>query len=317
MKILAQNLLILASAGSGKTFQLGNRVIGLVAGGADPSEIVALTFTRKAAGEFADSVLTKLAQAAADEKAASALRRDLDLPDADFQQTLGKVVRALPRFTLATMDSFFARIVRGFQYELGLTGGTFELIEGPRAAALTDELLSLILGDALMRPQEEEFFHAFRRASIGKEDQGVLKALRIYVNTWQARYQESRSTEWGPASMASHPIEDWQTHKSSMAEAIRREIPAMTFTHSRQPEILAKCIDLLEAHTIGSGSLGDRSRRFWRTCLKKSPALRVVLSSSSVTRISPSVVRLHPDSASGSILPHNVNLPRHSSARVR
>ena len=65
MNILAKNLLILASAGSGKTFQLGNRVIGLVAGGAAPERIVALTFTRKAAGEFADSVLTKLAQAAA------------------------------------------------------------------------------------------------------------------------------------------------------------------------------------------------------------------------------------------------------------
>ncbi len=30
MKILAKNLMILASAGSGKTYQLGNRVIGLV-----------------------------------------------------------------------------------------------------------------------------------------------------------------------------------------------------------------------------------------------------------------------------------------------
>ena len=64
MNILAKNLLILASAGSGKTFQLGNRVIGLVARGAEPEKIVALTFTRKAAGEFADSVLTKLAAAA-------------------------------------------------------------------------------------------------------------------------------------------------------------------------------------------------------------------------------------------------------------
>jgi ATP-dependent exoDNAse (exonuclease V) beta subunit len=74
MNILAKNLLILASAGSGKTFQLGNRVIGLVAGGVEPEKIVALTFTRKAAGEFADSVLTKLAQAASDEAVAAGLR---------------------------------------------------------------------------------------------------------------------------------------------------------------------------------------------------------------------------------------------------
>ncbi len=33
IKILEPNLLILASAGSGKTYQLGNRVIGLVANG--------------------------------------------------------------------------------------------------------------------------------------------------------------------------------------------------------------------------------------------------------------------------------------------
>ena len=60
MKILEKNLLILASAGSGKTFQLGNRVIGLVAMGVALEKIVALTFTRKAACQFADSVLTKL-----------------------------------------------------------------------------------------------------------------------------------------------------------------------------------------------------------------------------------------------------------------
>ena len=53
MNVLAKNLLILASAGSGKTYQLGNRVIGLVAGNVPPERIVALTFTRKAAGEFA------------------------------------------------------------------------------------------------------------------------------------------------------------------------------------------------------------------------------------------------------------------------
>jgi ATP-dependent exoDNAse (exonuclease V) beta subunit len=150
MNLLAKNLLILASAGSGKTYQLGNRVIGLVARGGAPERIVALTFTRKAAGEFADSVLSKLASAAADESVAARLRGDLQLPAADFADALERVVRALPSFTLGTMDSFFARIVRGFQYELGLTGGRFDLLEGPRAAAATDELLAGVLGGAFL-----------------------------------------------------------------------------------------------------------------------------------------------------------------------
>ncbi|MEO1831054.1 MAG: UvrD-helicase domain-containing protein, partial [Akkermansiaceae bacterium] len=66
-EILAKNLLILASAGSGKTYQLGNRVIGKIGKeGVEAERIVALTFTRKAAGEFADSVLTKLAKGCSD-----------------------------------------------------------------------------------------------------------------------------------------------------------------------------------------------------------------------------------------------------------
>ncbi|MCX6865314.1 MAG: UvrD-helicase domain-containing protein [Verrucomicrobia bacterium] len=150
MDILAKNLLILASAGSGKTFQLGNRVIGLVAGGVAPERIVALTFTRKAAGEFADAVLTKLAHAAGSESAAAKLRIALALPDADFMDALQRVVRALPQFTLGTMDGFFSKVVRGFQYELGLTGGKFELLEAPRAAALADEARQLDWGPAAM-----------------------------------------------------------------------------------------------------------------------------------------------------------------------
>ncbi len=224
MDILAKNLLILASAGSGKTFQLGNRVIGLVARGAAPERIVALTFTRKAAGEFADSVLTKLADAASAETTAAELRQDLALPEADFQDALERVVRALPRFTLGTMDGFFSKVIRAFQYELGLTGGKFDLLEGPRAAALADELLAGILGDALAREQGEEFFHAFRRATIGREDQGVLKALRAFVTRWQGRYREARKLEWGPAAMVDVGPEEWAKQKSGLAAAVLQGI---------------------------------------------------------------------------------------------
>jgi ATP-dependent exoDNAse (exonuclease V) beta subunit len=256
MDILAKNLLILASAGSGKTFQLGNRVIGLVARGVAPERIVALTFTRKAAGEFADAVLTKLAHAASSESAAANLRSALALPDADFMDALQRVVRALPQFTLGTMDGFFSKVVRGFQYELGLTGGKFELLEGPRAAALADDLLAEILGDTYALDSREEFFHAFRRATIGREDQGVLAALRAFVIRWHGRFREDRQLDWGPAAMTDVAPDAWARQKSGLAAVVSRHLDEIKYTRKGQREALEKALAALANHAIGGGSLG-------------------------------------------------------------
>ena len=65
--------LILASAGSGKTFRISSRIIGLLARGEAVASIFASTFTRKAAGEILDRVLLRLAEAATSPSAARAL----------------------------------------------------------------------------------------------------------------------------------------------------------------------------------------------------------------------------------------------------
>ena len=256
MDLLAKNLLILASAGSGKTHQLGNRVIGLVLRGAQPERIVALTFTRKAAGEFADSVLTKLAHAAGDDDAARRLANDLRMPDADFTAALESVVRSLPRLTLGTMDSFFAKVVRGFQYELGLSGGRFDLLEGPRAAVMQDEMLGSILGgDALASGTGEEFFHAFRRATIGREKSGVLAALREFVRLWQERYRENHHLAWGPAALVEVEPDDWEKQKTALAATVLSALDEVDYKRKGQREALEKAVRCLEEHVIGSGSL--------------------------------------------------------------
>ena len=56
-------LLVVAGAGSGKTETMAARVVWLVANGyASPDEILGLTFTRKAAGELAHRIRTRLGQ---------------------------------------------------------------------------------------------------------------------------------------------------------------------------------------------------------------------------------------------------------------
>jgi ATP-dependent helicase/nuclease subunit A len=258
MDILRKNLLILASAGSGKTYQLGNRVIGLVARGADPARIVALTFTRKAAGEFAESVLSKLAAAADDPARGDRLMRELGLAGVDFPDVLERVVRALPRFTLGTMDSFFSKVVRGFQYELGVTGGRFDLLEGPRADAARDALIAELLGDLLGEDSGGRFLHAFRRATVGKSGTGVIEELRDFVEVWQGHFRSSRDLDWGPSRLAEGvAVEDWEARKHDLAALVRRGMAGLTFTQASQPDALEKAITALEEHTIGSGGIGE------------------------------------------------------------
>ena len=56
------NEVIPASAGTGKTFRLTDKFIELMDQGVMPEKIVALTFTKKASGEFFDGILEKLAK---------------------------------------------------------------------------------------------------------------------------------------------------------------------------------------------------------------------------------------------------------------
>ncbi|QTN33002.1 UvrD-helicase domain-containing protein [Akkermansiaceae bacterium] len=254
MDVLEKNLLLLASAGSGKTFTLSDRVIGLMAKGVEPEKIVALTFTRKAAGEFADAILKKLADAADDAGKAAELEGKFGGGGVDFPELLEKVVGKLPRLTLGTMDGFFAKVVRGFQYELGVTGGRFELLEGEAAEGVKDELLEGLLdGGAVV--DEEEFLNVFRRATAGKEGTRVLEELRDFIQAWHGHFLGAASCEWGPAGLSGVEISDWEKAKGGLIAQARRDWPGVVTTDKRQEKAFAAMMDALERHTVGSGSL--------------------------------------------------------------
>ena len=66
---MTANKLIEASAGTGKTQALAEQLIALVKGGLEPHEIVALTFSRAAAGEIFERFVSLLAERAKDDPA--------------------------------------------------------------------------------------------------------------------------------------------------------------------------------------------------------------------------------------------------------
>ena len=62
MKAIGQNTITLGvgPAGTGKTYQLANRFIALLAIGVPATQMIALTFTKKAAGEFRNRIFQQL-----------------------------------------------------------------------------------------------------------------------------------------------------------------------------------------------------------------------------------------------------------------
>lgn len=217
------NVMILASAGSGKTYALTNRFVRLLALGAAPERIVALTFTRKAAGEFFDEILNKLARAASEQAYASQLAREIGwtraIADAsrkpssssghhgvgcrDFLQLLRAMVEAMPRLRLGTIDGFFARIARSFPLELGLAG-EFELLEEHAARMERSRVLRRIFertsGRNGLTDAQREFVEAFKRATFGVEEKRLGAQLDEFLDRHQEVFLAAPQREaWGNA----------------------------------------------------------------------------------------------------------------------
>ncbi|HVW22189.1 MAG TPA: UvrD-helicase domain-containing protein [Opitutaceae bacterium] len=193
--------MILASAGSGKTYALTNRFIALLAAGAGPDRIAALTFTRKAAGEFFDVILKKLAEASASPAEARRIAGEIGSPTlgpADFRRMLRAMVDAMPRLTLGTLDSFFARVVRSFPLELGL-GGDFEILREHAARLERSRVVRQMF--AAPEAAQRAFTEAFKRATFGTEEKRLGAQLDLFLDEHAPIYlAASEPGLWGAAA---------------------------------------------------------------------------------------------------------------------
>ena len=88
----ANNVVLEASAGTGKTSVLVSRYVNLLRAGVDPSNILAITFTRQAAAEMRDRIIRELRTAVGRSRADQARWRQL-------RDRLGEIA-------ISTIDAF-------------------------------------------------------------------------------------------------------------------------------------------------------------------------------------------------------------------
>lgn len=201
-----RNTMLVANAGSGKTYALTTRMVKLLALGVEPRKIAALTFTKKAAGEFLDAVFLRLAGAALDPKKLSDLNRDLNsdkdegaippLDESRCRELLAKLVSDSGGLTMGTIDSLFARIARSFPLESGLPG-EFSMIGDSELERARTEVLAAIFRESVESAGGDQFLDLVRKISRRRGERQVFVTMLESVKEFHAKYLEDMSLPWG------------------------------------------------------------------------------------------------------------------------
>ena len=211
---MKQNLIIRASAGTGKTFSLATRFIRLMLfQRVSPERIVALTFSRAAAQEIYMKLLDRLWNAACSERGA-AIERDIllqglsaaerkaadaiDWRPGRFAEILRDVIATQHHGTIATLDSFILKIVRSFPLEMGFQNAVDVLDGFGEKKAVAEAQRALLDGtDA-----DGAFTQAYKLATGGEFCRACSKALGEALTGWRDFLLSNPDCrDWTAASM--------------------------------------------------------------------------------------------------------------------
>ncbi|GAA7881026.1 RecB-like helicase [Helicobacter pylori] len=188
-----QCMALKASAGSGKTFALSVRFLALLFKGANPSEILTLTFTKKATAEMKERILDYLKilqkENLEDEKEkekSQNILKELEekyrLDPSFVQNSAQKIYQRFlnAEIRISTIDAFFQSILRKFCWFVGLSAN-FEVNEDTKAhqQQLNESFLSALNNKQL---EELSVFIAQCLSYDSYTSDSVLERLRFLKN---------------------------------------------------------------------------------------------------------------------------------------
>ncbi len=188
-----QCMALKASAGSGKTFALSVRFLALLFKGANPSEILTLTFTKKATAEMKERILDYLRilqkENLEDEKEkekSQNILKELEekyrLNPSFVQNSAQKIYQRFlnAEIRISTIDAFFQSILRKFCWFVGLSAN-FEVNEDTKAhqQQLNESFLSALNNKQL---EELSVFIAQCLSYDSYTSDSVLEPLRFLKN---------------------------------------------------------------------------------------------------------------------------------------
>jgi ATP-dependent exoDNAse (exonuclease V) beta subunit len=227
--------IVTANAGSGKTYLLANRLIRWMLeharrspeGNCGADAILAITFTRKAAGEILERVLRHLALGATDAASRERFSDPAMIGTAtadEYRAVLSQVLDQLDRLSIGTIDGFFSRLARAFAAELGLPA------EWTIASQDQDDAQRALALSRLLEAQPDAIWELVRMATDGapkaRLHDALLTELKVPLQLLDLGEQHAVGTAaWKP--LCDDGVQFFAGAKLLTASAVKDAIAAL------------------------------------------------------------------------------------------
>ena len=206
-----QNILVSASAGSGKTFVMAERILDQLARGVEIRQLFISTFTVKAATELKERLEKKISQ------------QIQETQDLELKKHLGRQLADLPNAAIGTMDSFTQKFLAKHGYLIDLAPN-FRILENEsEQLLLKNDVFRQVFENHYQSKEQEQFSKLVKNfAGKSKDARGLRKQVYMIYDFLQST---SNPQAWLEESFLNgFEKADFTVAKEKLAEEIKERL---------------------------------------------------------------------------------------------
>lgn len=206
-----QNILVSASAGSGKTFVMAERILDQLARGVEIRQLFISTFTVKAATELKERLEKKISQ------------QIQETQDLELKKHLGRQLADLPNAAIGTMDSFTQKFLTKHGYLLDLAPNFRILQNESEQLLLKNEVFRQVFESHYQGKEQGKFSQLVKNfAGRSKDARGLRKQVYMIYDFLQST---SNPQAWLENSfLKGFEKADFSVAKEKLAEDIKERL---------------------------------------------------------------------------------------------